>query len=390
MNKRLKKTVTKILPFILIIPFEANAFVLGIGVHPTGFKENTEYYINMAENYGFRSFRADMQWQRVENKKSLYSINRVLQKNDKLFQTYSHASSSSTLLILNYGNKYYTPKGYPSDDQEIHAFTNYVDWLSKRYVGKVKYYEVWNEWLQGTGVQQSSLPSDNPAIYTKLVKESYIRIKKNDENAIVMIGSINPTIPKYINWANGLIEQGILEYCDAISIHAYSTRISKPNTKDPEQAISEIDKFESSIRNKTGKSKPIYITEMGYPTMARDHNLSEYNVAEKILKFTLMARSREYIKGIWWYDLIDHTSNRFNPEDNYGFFYFNEQPKLSSIYLQKLSGLLTDDSVKFSQTKINGIITITITDLNNRKIRLSWYEGKPIGSNNIKKFLLQL
>lgn len=390
MNNFLQNIARNVFPFILMIPVQSNAFVLGIGMHPTGFKENTAHYINMAEKYGFRSFRADMLWQRVENKKSLYNINNALQNNDQLFRTYSQSSSSSTLLILNYGNKYYTPKGYPSDNKEIEAFANYVDWVSKRYAGKVKYYEIWNEWLQGTGIQNKVLPSDNPIIYTNLVKESYMKIKKNDKNTIVMIGSINPTIPKYITWANGLIDQGILQYCDAISIHAYSTRMSKANTKNPEQAIAEIDNFESIIVNKTGKSKPIYITEMGYPTMARDYNLSEYNVAEKVLKFTLMARSREYIKGIWWYDLIDHTSDRFNPEDNYGFFYFNEQPKLSSIYMQKLSNLLTDNNVKFTQQNNNGTITITITEPDNKKSILSWPEGKPIGSGNIKKFLQQL
>lgn len=390
MNNFLQNIARNVFPFILMIPVQSNAFVLGIGMHPTGFKENTVHYINMAENYGFRSFRADMQWQRVENKKSLYSINNALQNNDQLFRTYSQSSSSSTLLILNYGNKYYTPKGYPSDDEETEAFANYVDWVSKRYAGKVKYYEIWNEWLQGTGIQNKVLPSDNPIIYTNLVKKSYMQIKKNDKNAIVMIGSINPTIPKYITWANGLIDHDILQYCDAISIHAYSTRMSKANTKNPEQAIAEIDNFESIIVNKTGKSKPIYITEMGYPTMARDYNLSEYNVAEKVLKFTLMARSREYIKGIWWYDLIDHTSDRFNPEDNYGFFYFNEQPKLSSIYIQKISNLLIDNNVKFTQKNNNGIITITITDLDNKKYAISWPEGKPIGSEKIKNFLQQL
>lgn len=390
MNKSLLNVARYTLPLLLMLPIESNAFVLGIGVHPTGFKEDTEHYVSLAKKYGFNSFRADMQWQRVEKKMSLFGISKILQNNDQLFNIYTHTSITSTLLILNYGNKLYTPKGYPSDDQEISAFANYVDWVTKRYSGKVKYYEVWNEWLQGTGIQNKTKPSADPAIYTKLTKESYIQIKRNDPNAIVMIGSINPTIPKYITWANGLIEQGILHYCDAISIHAYSTRMSKDNTKEPEQSINEIDSFESSIVRQYGKSKPIYITEMGYPTMARDNSLSEYNVAEKILKFTLMARSRDYIKGIWWYDLIDHSSDRFNPEDNYGFFYVNEQPKLSSIYIQKLSNLLIDDNVKFRQTNNNGIITIIITDTKNKKITLSWPDGKPIGSDNIKKFLERL
>lgn len=386
MNNILTKIKTLSAIAILFSPISSNAFVLGIGVHPTGFKKNTEHYIQMAQNYGFNSFRADMQWQRIESKKSIYTISNILKNNDFLFKNYSQTSSTSTLLILNYGNKLYTPQGYPDDSKGTEAFANYTDWVSNRYREKVRFYEIWNEWLQGTGVPNKITPSDDPRVYTQLVKESYEKIKKNDANAIVMIGSINPTIPKYVKWANGLIESGILRYSDAISIHAYSTRISKKNTKEPEQSIAEIDNFERTIVTKTGNSKPIYITEMGYPTMLRDNNLSEYNVAEKILKFTLMARSRPYIKGLWWYDLIDHSNNRNNPEDNYGFFYFNEKPKLSALYLKKISYLIIDDSVEFSQKTVNNTITVNISKNNGKSLKLSWIEGKPIDKSVLNNF----
>ena len=125
---------------------------------------------------------------------------------------------------------------------------------------------------------------------------------------------------------------------------------------------------------------------MGYPTMLRDNNLSEYNVAQKILKFTLMARSRPYIKGLWWYDLIDHSNNRNNPEDNYGFFYFNEKPKLSALYLKKISYLIIDDSVEFSQKTVNNTITVNISKNNGKSLKLSWIEGKPIDKSVLNNF----
>jgi beta-glucosidase/6-phospho-beta-glucosidase/beta-galactosidase len=81
------------------------------------------------------------------------------------------------LLILDYGNALHTPYGYPSNDTEIQAFVSYANWVSVQMAGKVDYYEIWNEWLQATGVCKRK-PTSDPTIYTNLVKYTYKAIKK--------------------------------------------------------------------------------------------------------------------------------------------------------------------------------------------------------------------
>jgi hypothetical protein len=178
-------------------------------------------------------------------RKGMYSIQGPLGKSNELLQIISKDKSTTALLVLDYGNELYTPSGYPYTQDQINAFANYASWVSHHYKGKVRYYEIWNEWLQGTGVKKNSTPPEDPLVYTALARESYKRIKQNDPNAIVMVGSINPTIPKYMTWLDGLIDNGILDYSDAISVHAYSTRISTPGTKPPERGIEEIEKLKT-------------------------------------------------------------------------------------------------------------------------------------------------
>ncbi|MBP1128774.1 hypothetical protein JOE25_000317 [Serratia sp. PL17] len=369
----------------------ANAFELGIGVHPAEFKAPTENYVNLAKQYGFNSFRTDLNWGNVEKEKGIYSIQPPLKNTNELVKIINNDKLTSALLILDYGNDLYTPSDYPISQDEINAFANYSNWVSSQFKDKVKYYEIWNEWLQGTGIKKKTLPPTDPKIYTALVKETYKKIKDNDPNAIVMVGSINPTIPKYMTWLSGLIDNGILDYSDAISVHAYSTRISSPGTKPPESGIDEIEKLQDLIISKTGKPKNIYITEIGYPTMHNVHDLSQDSVAQKIIKFTILARSKPYVKGLWWYDLIDDGINIDEPENNYGFFSTTNSPKKSASSVKELARIIKDDSYHFQENEnSDNIIKVQITSSSGKKAQISWKRYHPIDINQLNEFLSTL
>lgn len=369
----------------------AYAFELGIGVHPAEFSAPTENYVNLAKQYGFNSFRTDFSWNSTEKEKGMYSVQSPLEKSNELLQIISKDKSTTALLVLDYGNELYTPSGYPTSQDQINAFANYAKWVSHHYRGKVRYYEIWNEWLQGTGVKKNSIPPEDPLVYTALARESYKIIKQNDPNAIVIVGSINPTIPKYMTWLDGLIDNDILDYSDAISVHAYSTRISTPGTKPPERGIEEIEKVEKLIVNKTGKPKDIYISENGYPTMYNVKDLSQDGVAQNIIKFTMLARSKPYIKGLWWYDLIDDGSNKDEPENNYGFFSTTNTPKKSAVSVKELARVVKDDSYRFTESESSkGIITISIVSPSSKQAKISWRKYHPIDVNEFNDFLTNL
>ncbi|MCP6014344.1 hypothetical protein NL362_27715, partial [Klebsiella pneumoniae] len=89
--------------------------------------------------------------------------------------------------------------------------------------------EIWNEWTIATGMvkYRNQVPSAN--VYYNLVKKTSEVIKRNDPNAIILAGSINPLDlrARYIDvndwkWFEQLVNLGILNYIDGVSLHTYS------------------------------------------------------------------------------------------------------------------------------------------------------------------------
>lgn len=235
-------------------PHLGYAFEFGIGIHPASVKRTPDEYIHLIKDAGFNSLRTDYPWNHVETQIRTYKADNSLQSAESIFTENAPKSSVSSLLILDYGNALHTPYGYPSNDTEIQAFVSYANWVSIQMAGKVDYYEIWNEWLQATGVPGKRKPTSDPTIYTNLVKNTYKAIKKNDSHAKILIGSINPTIPEYMKWIEKMSDLDILQYADGVSVHAYFTRKSQPNNGEPEDAINTISNLENLIIKKQEKN----------------------------------------------------------------------------------------------------------------------------------------
>jgi hypothetical protein len=120
-------------------------------------------------------------------------------------------------------------------------------------------------------------------------------------------------------------------------------------------------------------------------------DLSQDNVAQKIIKFTILARSKPYIKGLWWYDLIDDGINIDEPENNYGFFSTTNSPKKSADSVKELARIIKDDSYHFQENENStNIITVLITSPNGKKAQISWTRYHPIDITKLNKFLSML
>lgn len=326
---------------IFLSPSASRAFELGIGTHITYYRHDTFFYIDLLKQYGFTSFREEIPWTSVETDNNVYKIPENRIKNDQFFMLSKQNSNISPMFLLVYGHKKYTNGGYPSTPEEIRKFADYAAWIAERYKGKVKYYEIWNEWLRGTGIPyrlQYTKPDD--AAYLSLIKQTSQAIKAIDPNAIVITGSFSPLNEKSKDWIFNLINNGLLNYVDGLSIHPYSYTNSNKKLRTAEGNLEAIDYFENELKIKYKKEVPLYITEMGVPTYAGDGGLSENDVGLFAIKYTLMAKSRSYIKGIWWYDLIDDGNDRKNKENTFGFFKNNSSPKVVAQYFLKYKDVL--------------------------------------------------
>ncbi|MDR3547268.1 MAG: hypothetical protein P4M11_03140, partial [Candidatus Pacebacteria bacterium] len=65
-----------------------------------------------------------------------------------------------------------------------------------------------------------------------------------------------------------------------------------------------------------GKDEKVYITEIGWPS--HDVGYDEDVVAAYLSRYYLLARSKPYINGVWWYDLYDDGTDSSNREHRFG------------------------------------------------------------------------
>ncbi|ROR98347.1 cellulase family glycosylhydrolase [Raoultella terrigena] len=338
--------MTRVFSFILITflfyPLLAfSSMEVGVCTHFSRYKEEPSAYLNLLKEYGFTSFRDDYGWGGIEEEKSNYSVSNRLKKVDYAFANASKYGLSS-MLILAYGNKNYDSGGYPLSPEAVEAFSNYAAWTAMRFKGKVKYYEVWNEWTNGTGVKRGNRAIPSAEYYFNLVKETSIAIKRVDPSAIVIAGGFNSLngINKKnglsgIAWFEKLFDLGVMKYIDGVSIHPYSFQLPNISLKSAAGNIEQIDKFHNYFQEKYNVDIPVYLTEYGVPVYSGVGGTSESIAAFTIKNYVSEAKKRGYIKGVWLYDLVDDGSDTSNREHNFGLFRKNLQPKTSALELRK-------------------------------------------------------
>lgn len=343
--------------FLVVVYFcalnKAYAFDFGIGTHMSNYKDPPSSYIKKIKEYGFNSVRDELPWNDVEKTDGVYAIPSKKEKNDYLFSSLN-ANGLSGVFVLDYGSKIHTNEGFPVNDEEIEKFSKYAAFIAERYKGKVKTYEVWNEWYLSTGINRKmrkEKPDD--IVYFKLIQATSKAIKAIDPQAHVIAGGFNPLKDREVTWFDMFIDEGILSYIDGISIHPYSFGNKNPIMRTPEENLKGIDHYQDHLELKTGKIIPLYITEMGYPTNPNHGGVTEAQAANYIIKYTELAKERDYIKGVWWYTLMDSAFNQLNKESNFGILKHDESEKLSAQCLRENKGiLLLDEKVKISNLRV--------------------------------------
>lgn len=358
--------------FLFFTGAQAFAFELGVSTHMRYYPKPNEFYLNLMKADGFNSVRFDYDWSHVEDKKGVFAVSDYVKRNDDVINTDLKKYNFNGLVILGYGNNLYNqPKGYPKTGratdyprtpEAIAAFANYAYWVASRFKGKVKYYEVWNEWLYGTGNIAKPLDIPPPEIFYQLVKQTSAAIRKADPDAIILTGSFNPITQSSIDWFDSLIRLGILDTIDGIALHPYGYRAANKELGTPEGNLAVIDNYEGHLKKTFGKEVPLYITEIGIPNYSGQGGVDFNSSAQFVVKYTLMAKARPYIKGVWWYDLVNDGTNPRVNEHNFGLYNADSSAKPAAMALQKIAALSTQYQVKDYQHYPDGRVKIEFAD----------------------------
>jgi hypothetical protein len=251
--------------------------------------------------------RDDAHWSRVEERSKEYSIPQEW----TLFLARANELQISPLLILDYGNPLYGAEKEVRTGPQVRAYVAYARFLAARLKGSVPRYEVWNEW---------PMRSDQDIRdYITLLRETYRAVKQVDPRAQVLGGGFGV---RDVGAMAKFLAMGGHKYLDGFSVHPYVHCERDPGPTGFLELLLRMSKATAAAH-----SRPLYITEAGWPTHTARCGISERSAARHMAAAYLIARCVPRIAGMWWYDLTNDGRDPANMEHNFGLFRYDLQPK---------------------------------------------------------------
>jgi hypothetical protein len=297
-------------------------FYIGVGTHVAQNKATAAEVFRLAALLGVNSLRDEIYWDDIERVRGVLNLPLRLRELDLLYKE-SAQRGISPLIILNYGNRHYQGGGFPTEASSIEAFSAYVSWVVTRYRDSVNVFEIWNEWNNGIGLPKEIRSPGSPESYIQLLKSASAAVKHANPTAKVIGGAVAGFDEA---WIVGFLKAGGMKYVDGFSVHPYVFFDRKGST--PCHAIRNLDRLNDLVLQYVGRSIPIYVTEIGWPTHVGRSGVSDTKQTEYVSEFVSLARNRSWVKGVWWYELKDSGSNPLEPEHRFGIF--NEDGRFKS------------------------------------------------------------
>ena len=316
----------------------AHDIILGVGTHFINYANVQPLMLNLAQRVGADSVRADTGWSAVETTKGHYAIPPAWDQ----FVNGAKKRGMEPLLILDYGNKFYDNGKIPRSPAAIQGFVRFATFVVRHFAGRVRYYEVWNEWNTGTG---GYYPGGSAEDYARLFDATYAAIKRTDPETIVLASS------GYKSWYAQIAKLGVAARADGVAIHPYVSKESDyhpwAGSNGAERSAQKVMDDEATMRSLSGgKEIPLYITEIGWPSSTGSGGYPEQDVARMAERMLLMFAAMPYVRGVWWYDLINDSTDRTNPEARFGLFRhssYAQKPVGNAI--QSLAPLLKNNTL---------------------------------------------
>ncbi len=149
---------------------------------------------------------------------------------------------------------YDTPWARPVIDH-LDDWRSYVRAIVTRYKDRLRFWEVWNE----PDLKQFWRQDPNPAEYTVLLKATYEEIKRIDPELKVLLGGLSGIPFEFIE---GIYKAGGKDCFDIMNVHPYRY----PAAPEVHSLVDDLDKLRDLMSRYQDSAKPVWITEIGYPT----------------------------------------------------------------------------------------------------------------------------
>ncbi len=143
--------------------------------------------------------------------------------------------------------------------KHLDLWREYVRKTVSRYKDRLRCWEVWNE----PDLEQFWTEKPDPANYTILLKAAYEEIKAIDPQLQVLMGGLSGIPFEFIE---GIYKAGGQAYFDIMNVHPYRY----PQTPEAAPLKDDLQKLRQLMTQYGDADKPVWITEIGWPTHQTD------------------------------------------------------------------------------------------------------------------------
>lgn len=281
-------------------------------------QEELDRYFKDMKELGISQIRFDADWSSVQpNNPQEYDWSQL----DRIAKT-AEANNIDSLIIITYapgwaqkdecrGEKQCPPK---NNDE----FARFAEKVVARYKN-VKNFEIWNEPNFGTNQH----PRNDAKEYTELLKMTYEKIKRENLEAVILVGGLAMTGNDGINTAPAdfiisLYKSGAKGYFDGIALHPH-TYPGAPKSPYDWNGWQQIQIARNIMVENGEPQKKIWITEYGAPTEGPGNlyeisdngfhygmdYMSENAQAEMIKQALSAYQETDFVETLFIYNLKD-------------------------------------------------------------------------------------
>ena len=246
------------------------------------------------------------------------------------------------MLVLGYGHPAHDQGGKPRSAQALEGFKRYAVHVAKHFQGRVRHFEIWNEWDANIGGGAAG----DPDSYVRLVQQVAPALRKVDPQLCLVVGALTPAA-QFNGWLDKALTQGLLKHADALSLHTYNHGEGRGRDT-PDSWFKNMQWFidKELPRYPFAQGKSVLVSEMGWAnhqTGVSENLQAAYAVRLRLLSLALAHQTvhtaNPYL-GHWWYDWQDDGDDPQDMEHRYGLTHRSGLPKAAWTALQELETAL--------------------------------------------------
>jgi hypothetical protein len=308
----------------------ARGFSSGVVTHFIQRADGLEQSLDTIREAGFTSIRDEVYWHLVEQERGRL----VMPDIARAMVAGAVARGLEPVLTLGYGNPHWDGRDKPRSPEAIAAFARYAAAVATAFRGRVRTYEVWNEWQGTIGATTVGTPDD----YLRLLSATSAALRLVDPEIRVLADEVIMADGDEV-LVSRMARARVFDMIDGMTVHPYF--YNRGDDRTPEAWARQMLLYDGVLSRHSGRrSVPLWVTETGWPSHVGRYGVSRQRQAAMAARLFLLARTLPMVPGIWWYDFQDDGSNPAEPEHNFGIVTKDFLPKMVLPALGAVNRLL--------------------------------------------------